>query len=124
TRLRWVCCRFNGNVVIHHRLVGWYTDVTYATPYNFASPIIGITTIYAKWNVNSYTVSFDVGDGSAVSGQTIAYNGKAVKSAPDPTKAGYTFGGWYWYGYDGDSYAPFDLRIRLFEIQRSMPNGT
>lgn len=28
---------------------GWYTDKTYRTPYNFASPLTTDTTVYAKW---------------------------------------------------------------------------
>ena len=28
---------------------GWYTDKTYRTPYNFATPLTQDTTIYAKW---------------------------------------------------------------------------
>jgi uncharacterized repeat protein (TIGR02543 family) len=52
-------------------------------------------TFYAQWTAKTYTVIFDVDDGSAVAEQAdIPYGGKvAVPTAP--TKDGYVFGGWY-----------------------------
>ena len=41
-----------------------------------------------------YTVSFDVDGGSAVASQSVRSGAKATKPA-DPTKASYTFSGWY-----------------------------
>ncbi|SDD96799.1 leucine-rich repeat domain-containing protein, partial [Peptococcus niger] len=41
-----------------------------------------------------YTVTFNTNSGSAVSAQTITAGGHVTKPA-DPTKAGYTFAGWY-----------------------------
>ncbi|TXK83999.1 InlB B-repeat-containing protein [Paenibacillus sp. N3.4] len=43
---------------------------------------------------NSYTVTFDSNNGSAAITQTVSHGGNATKPA-DPTKTGYTFGGWY-----------------------------
>lgn len=43
---------------------------------------------------SSYIVTFDTQGGSAVSPQGVTAGGKATKPG-DPTKAGYTFGGWY-----------------------------
>ncbi|MGE7110557.1 InlB B-repeat-containing protein, partial [Lysinibacillus sp. NPDC047702] len=76
---------------------GWYTSNAYTTPFDFDSVITADTTIYAKWNpvIVMHTVSFDVAGGSAVSNQTVANGGKASQPTPAPTKAGYTFGGWY-----------------------------
>jgi uncharacterized repeat protein (TIGR02543 family) len=52
------------------------------------------TTLYAKWTINSYAVTFNSLGGSAVSGQTINYG--ALVSAPTaPTRDRYSFGGWY-----------------------------
>ncbi|MCE5235799.1 MAG: InlB B-repeat-containing protein, partial [Eubacteriales bacterium] len=42
----------------------------------------------------TYTVTFNSNGGSAVANQTIQSGSKATKPA-NPTKAGYTFGGWY-----------------------------
>ncbi|WP_254636207.1 InlB B-repeat-containing protein [Lysinibacillus sp. GbtcB16] len=74
---------------------GWYTDVGRTQAYDFTSVITEATTIYAKWNAQTYTVSFNTDGGSAVSDQSVAYGGKASAPTPAPTKAGYTFGGWY-----------------------------
>ena len=41
-----------------------------------------------------YTVSFDTDGGSTVAPQTVK-NGKTAAKPADPTKEGYTFGGWY-----------------------------
>lgn len=42
----------------------------------------------------NYTVSFNSNGGSAVASQTVAIDSAAAKPA-DPTKSGFTFGGWY-----------------------------
>jgi uncharacterized repeat protein (TIGR02543 family) len=59
-----------------------------------ADKVTDNTTLYAKWTINSYTVSFDVDGGTAVSAQTINHFDKVVKPEP-PTKTGHTFAGWY-----------------------------
>lgn len=53
------------------------------------------------WTINgdakqcpTYALTFDTGSGSPVPSQTVAYTAKAVRPA-DPTRAGYTFAGWY-----------------------------
>ncbi|WP_312124592.1 InlB B-repeat-containing protein [Lysinibacillus boronitolerans] len=80
-----------------HTFDGWYTSDAYTTPYDFESVITADTTIYAKWTpvTVTYTVSFNVDGGSAVSNQTVAHGEKASQPTPVPTKAGHTFGGWY-----------------------------
>uniref|UniRef100_UPI001FD1AED0 InlB B-repeat-containing protein n=1 Tax=Lysinibacillus boronitolerans TaxID=309788 RepID=UPI001FD1AED0 len=78
-----------------HIFEGWYTSPAYTTPYDFNSAITRHTTIYAKWIPITYTVRFDVNGGSAVSNQTVEHGKKASQLAQEPTKAGYTFGGWY-----------------------------
>ncbi|WP_206105479.1 InlB B-repeat-containing protein [Paenibacillus thalictri] len=73
---------------------GWYSDSSLANAYDFNSAIAGDTTLYAKWTINSYTVSFTSNGGSVVTSQTVTYNTYASEPAA-PTKSGYTFGGWY-----------------------------
>ncbi|RKP46277.1 hypothetical protein D7Z26_24665 [Cohnella endophytica] len=51
-------------------------------------------TLYAQWTANSYTVSFDSKGGSNVSSQTVDF-GQAVSAPSDPSRTGYTFGGWH-----------------------------
>ena len=74
---------------------GWYKDPGCTNAWDFDNDVVtAATTLYAKWTINSYTVSFDSQGGSAVGNQSINYNGKALKPA-DPTMTGYSFGGWY-----------------------------
>lgn len=72
----------------------WYTDNTFTKEFDFETPITVATTVYAKWDINSYPVSFDVNDGSSVESQNITYNEKATKPQ-DPIRSGFTFAGWY-----------------------------
>lgn len=52
------------------------------------------STLYAVWEIEQYTVSFETDGGSEVASQTVAYGEHAVKPA-DPTKAAFWFAGWY-----------------------------
>ena len=77
-----------------YTLVGWYTDEALTNEYDFATAVTEDITLYAKWDVKTYDVTFNVNGGSAVTKQTINHNEKVSKPT-DPTKDGYTFGGWY-----------------------------
>ena len=75
---------------------GWYKEAACTNLWDFANDkVTGNTTLYAKWTVNQYTVTFDAqGHGTAPASQTVNYNGTASKPA-DLSATGYTFGGWY-----------------------------
>jgi len=78
-----------------HTFAGWHTNSGLTTVWNFGTGLVkGDMTLYAKWTVNTYTVSFQSNGGSAVTAQTIAFNSKVV-SPTNPSKAGHTFAGWY-----------------------------
>ena len=77
-----------------YTLDGWYTDKDCTTAYDFSSKVTGDITLYAKWNINSCTVSFDSNGGSSVAAQSVNYNTAASKPA-DPSRKGYTFAGWF-----------------------------
>ncbi|WP_249664214.1 InlB B-repeat-containing protein, partial [Lysinibacillus sp. D4B1_S16] len=55
---------------------GWYTDAGRTQVYDFNSNISGNITIYAKWNAQIHTVSFEVDGGSAIANQSFAHGGK------------------------------------------------
>ena len=80
---------------VGYSLAGWYSDSLLMNPFSFSTPITGAITLYAKWILNTYTVSFISNGGSAVASQTIAYNSMAIQPTPSPTKTGYIFSGWY-----------------------------
>jgi uncharacterized repeat protein (TIGR02543 family) len=75
---------------------GWYTDAACTAAYNFATPVTANLTLYAKWNAvpGNYTVTFNSNGGSAVAAQSVVSGATAAKPA-DPTKDGFSFGGWY-----------------------------
>ncbi|MEG1529283.1 MAG: InlB B-repeat-containing protein, partial [Clostridia bacterium] len=74
---------------------GWYKDSNFATAFNFATDMLTEnTTLYAKWTINKYTVTFNSNGGSAVAPITQDYNTSVTKPT-DPTKTGYTFEAWY-----------------------------
>ncbi|KQL36350.1 hypothetical protein AN960_17205 [Bacillus sp. FJAT-25509] len=77
-----------------YTFVGWYEDAAGNVAWNFAKDkVTNDTTLYAKWKINSYKVSYVSNGGSTVPAQTANYN--SVINLPKPTKAGYTFAGWY-----------------------------
>ncbi|TQS83029.1 hypothetical protein A3207_03560 [Candidatus Methanomassiliicoccus intestinalis] len=51
-------------------------------------------TLYAVWQINQYTITFESNDGSPVKNITEDY-GSEITKPTDPTKTGYTFGGWF-----------------------------
>ena len=82
-----------------YTFIGWYSDEACNNEYDFATAVTKNITIYAKWSIDSYTVSFDVNGGNeAIDDQIVEYNGTLTKPT-DPTKEGYTFGGWYTSSY-------------------------
>jgi len=79
-----------------HTFGGWYKESALTTAWNFATDTVNsATTLYAKWSLNSYQVTFNSNGGSAVTSQTVDHGAKAAEPSPAPTKAGHTFGGWY-----------------------------
>ena len=86
----------------------WYKDAELNTEANLNS-ITDDVILYAKWNINHYTVSFNLNyDGAtgAPDNQDITYQGNV--SRPDnPTREGFTFLGWFL--GSGDEAAEFNI---------------
>jgi uncharacterized protein (TIGR02145 family)/uncharacterized repeat protein (TIGR02543 family) len=79
----------------NYTLVGWYRDTLYTTAWDFAADAVtSAVTLYAKWTLNKYAVTFDPQGGGAVSAQSIEHGGKVTEPA-DPTRADYNFDGWF-----------------------------
>ena len=73
---------------------GWYRDEELTEKYEFTTMPAEDITLYAKWIVNVYTITFDSNGGSRVDTVTAEYGAKPEKPA-DPIREGYTFTGWY-----------------------------
>lgn len=78
-----------------YRFDGWYYDNNGGkAKWNFdTDTVTRAMTLTAKW-VRTYTVTFETSGGSAVDPVTVDAVSTVTKPA-DPTKSGYTFGGWY-----------------------------
>ena len=78
-----------------YRFGGWYYDNNGGkAKWDFdTDTVTRAMTLTAKW-VQTYTVAFDTNGGSAVAPVTVDAGSTATKPV-DPTKSGYTFGGWY-----------------------------
>jgi uncharacterized repeat protein (TIGR02543 family) len=81
-----------------HTFLGWFDNAEFtgsAISFPYAHTKTADFTLYAKWDANSLTVSFDSNGGSSVTA-TSTRTGEQILSAPiDPTRAGYTFAGWF-----------------------------
>ena len=73
---------------------GWYTNVGLTDQFSFPSTMPAYDlTLYAKWSMNQYAVSFVSNGGDILDPINVDYG--ATISLPTPTKTGYSFAGWY-----------------------------
>ena len=77
---------------------GWFTDSS-CSEENQVTGItatdIGDKTFYAKWTANQYTVTFDANKGEVASRSMVVTYGQPYGELPTPTRANYTFLGWF-----------------------------
>jgi len=81
----------------HYTFDAWYTDdSTFASAVTFASDTFDDdTTIYADWVIDTFDVTYDSNEGSAVaSEEDIDYDTVATEPS-DPTLASNDFAGWF-----------------------------
>ena len=75
-----------------HTFKGWYTAASGGSLYSSVS-VTSARTFYAQFNPNVYKINWDLGDGRTES--TNQTYGTALTLPATPTRAGYTFTGWY-----------------------------
>jgi uncharacterized repeat protein (TIGR02543 family) len=74
---------------------GWYKEADCLNEWNFENDrVTNDTILYAKWNTNSYTVSFNTFGGTIVPYIITNYD-SLITSPPEPRRMGFTFAGWY-----------------------------
>ena len=54
----------------------------------------GVIPLYAQWNINQYTITFNTNGGNTINPVTQDY-GTSISAPTDPVKENYTFDGWY-----------------------------
>ena len=75
---------------------GWYKEAACTNEWRFdADTIDGDTVLYAKWNADEYTISYELNGGTAGADAPATYTTEAAVTLVAPTKEGYTFKGWY-----------------------------
>ncbi|CAM3718696.1 InlB B-repeat-containing protein [Erysipelothrix urinaevulpis] len=74
---------------------GWYVEEELVTPWDFLMPIEEDLTLFAKWELNEYTVTFDTNEGSEIEPIKHIKHGSLIEEPSEPFKEGYGFGGWY-----------------------------
>ena len=85
-----------------YTFAGWYTDTDYGTAWDFANNTMPASdmTLYAKWTLDTYTITYELGANAAAAGNPAIYTVESDTITLQPaTRSGYTFAGWY----EGDS---------------------
>ncbi len=72
---------------------GWYLDKDFNYKYTPAK-IENSFTLYAKWNVNSYVLSFETNGAAAIQSVSVEFGG-TITLPESPEKNGHQFLGWY-----------------------------
>jgi len=74
---------------------GWYKEAECQNKWDFANnTVTSAVTLYAKWTINSYTVTFKDYDGKTIGDvQTVNY-GENAAAPVAPKRTGYVFAGW------------------------------
>ncbi|KOS60634.1 InlB B-repeat-containing protein [Lysinibacillus agricola] len=83
---------FDQQVQPRKTLVGWFEDKNYTI--KWSENVLEPMTIYAKWQTNSYLVTFESNGGSNIWEKEVPLSGELQAPTP-PVKADYIFDGWY-----------------------------
>ncbi|MFA7075905.1 MAG: InlB B-repeat-containing protein [Candidatus Izemoplasmatales bacterium] len=75
---------------------GWYQDPAFidGSEFDFSIAITRNIILYAKWEINQYTIDFVSNNGSQIESITANYQSN-ITIPQDITRYGYTFAGWY-----------------------------
>lgn len=77
-----------------HLFLGWFTDADNLIPLDRTSNLLEDTTLYAKWEINTYQIIFETNEGETISPMDRFY-GQTLDHLPLPVRDNYDFIGWY-----------------------------
>ena len=78
-----------------HTFNGWFADAAFTQPSTtIFQGSTGEKTFYAKWTINTYTITLDVNGGNALSETSLTVNFASTLALPAPTRLGFDFDGW------------------------------
>ncbi|HHU55122.1 MAG TPA: family 10 glycosylhydrolase [Acholeplasmataceae bacterium] len=78
-----------------HTFLGWFEDEEYKQEFTNESKVTSDLTLFAKWEVNSYTISFDTNGGNNLDPISFLYQ-ENIEIDVVPEKEGHNFIGWYY----------------------------
>ena len=96
-----------------HTFVNWFTAGD--NEWSFETAITEDITLFAKWSINEYTVTFDSNGGSDVDSQSIEYDNPAEEPVT-PTKIDVLFAGWYKDNYTFNNKWNFETDVVTADI--------
>ncbi len=102
-----------------YTFAGWYTASSGGTKVEDGGTLVSISdhTLYAHWNANKYTVSFENNDGSGItSDKEVVYN-SSYGELPIPKRTGYTFVGWFTEATDDGTQIKSNSKFTLADNQ-------
>ena len=85
---------------VGYTFVNWYADEDKTIVYDFDTAIASVKTIYAKWDIDTYTISYTLNGGSATNPTSYTVETDTF-TLTNPTRDGYTFVGWSGTGLTG-----------------------
>ena len=93
-----------------YTFIGWFYNNSLKDQINWEEPIYQETSLIAMWakgeDVEMHTVTWHSNGGFMISGPSQVEDGKCVEKPTNPTRTGYTFGGWY---TDESCTTPYDF---------------
>jgi uncharacterized repeat protein (TIGR02543 family) len=79
-----------------HSFLGWFKEPACVNRFDFENDTIKKSiTLFAKWDINKYNVSFNSNGGNENFETLITEHGSVIKAPAEPTKQGFIFDGWY-----------------------------
>ena len=79
----------------YYHFLGWFTEANGGTQVTPDTVLTEDTTVYAHWQIYTYTISYNANGGSGAPGSQIKTHGiNLTLSSIKPTRSNYTFLGW------------------------------
>lgn len=80
-----------------YEFVGWYNDSLGTTAFDFATSITESIILYAKWDLTTYNITYELNGGTNALANLSSYNIESpIFNLEAPTKEGYKFIGWFY----------------------------
>ncbi|MBO5711279.1 MAG: InlB B-repeat-containing protein, partial [Acholeplasmatales bacterium] len=109
-------------VRIGYTFINWYSDPYYRGIANFDAQVTKNTNYFAKWELNTYNITFDSDGGSNIN--TVEYTVEDLDiSLPIPNKTGFIFS--HWEDSEGNQYNIIDtLTAKNYQLKAVYRDAT